>query len=103
MPGNLSLQSQQMCYSNIISKPIHSCPSQNLIITGLKFHTNDVDHLKMKLKQRPNTALEDGESEDQQHKTIPENRPKPPPIYITGVKNTPPLYTAVRTNNKTAV
>jgi hypothetical protein len=31
------------------------------------------------------------ESEDQQHKTSPENMPKPVPIYIIRVKNISPL------------
>jgi hypothetical protein len=71
----------------------------------------------MKVKQRPNTAkkvntgstnlthsncytaLLDVECEDQQHKTSPENMPKHPPIYLTGVK-TLIIYTAVRTNSK---
>jgi hypothetical protein len=34
--------------------------------------------------------LEEG-SEDQQHKASPENTPKPPPVYITYVKNSSPL------------
>jgi hypothetical protein len=34
-----------------------------------------------------NTALLHEESEDQQHNTVPQNTPKPRPIYITGVKN----------------
>jgi hypothetical protein len=41
---------------NIISKLVHSHPNQNVIIIGLKFYTNEADHLKMKLKQRPNIA-----------------------------------------------
>jgi hypothetical protein len=35
---------------------LHSHHNQNFIITGLKFHTNEVDQHKMKLKQGPNTA-----------------------------------------------
>jgi hypothetical protein len=33
------------------------------------------------------TPLVEEESEDQQQKAGPENTPKPPPIYITDVKN----------------
>jgi hypothetical protein len=37
------------------------------------------------------TALLEEVSEDQQHKTGPENMPKPTPIYITGFINISPL------------
>jgi hypothetical protein len=40
---------------NAIPKPMHSYPNQNLI-TELKYHGNEVDQHKMKLKQKPNTA-----------------------------------------------
>jgi hypothetical protein len=40
---------------SIIPKPVQSSSNQNLI-TGLKFQINELDHHKMKLKQRPNTA-----------------------------------------------
>jgi hypothetical protein len=63
----------------------------------------------MKLKEKPNTpktantgstklplpnhytALLEEESEDQQHKAGPENKPKSPPIYTTDVKNISPI------------
>jgi hypothetical protein len=37
------------------------------------------------------TDLLEEESEDQQQKAGPENTPKPPPVYITDVKNISPL------------
>jgi hypothetical protein len=37
------------------------------------------------------TSVLGEKSEDQRHKTGPENAPKPSPIYITGVKNISPL------------
>jgi hypothetical protein len=38
------------------------------------------------------SLLEEG-SEGKQHKAGPESMPKPPPIYMTDVKNTsPPIY-----------
>jgi hypothetical protein len=37
------------------------------------------------------TAGLEEENEDQQHKTSPVNTPKPPPFYITGIKNISPL------------
>jgi hypothetical protein len=39
------------------------------------------------------------ESEDQQHKTSPENTPKPSPIYVIGVKNILPLTQLLRRNS----
>jgi hypothetical protein len=38
-----------------IPKPMHTHPKKNLIITGLKFHTNELDHNEMSLKQIPNS------------------------------------------------
>jgi hypothetical protein len=35
---------------------MHSHPNQNLITTGLKFHTKEADQHKVKLKEKPNTA-----------------------------------------------
>jgi hypothetical protein len=37
------------------------------------------------------TAQLDEKREDQQHKTCPVNMPKPPPMYINGIKNISPL------------
>jgi hypothetical protein len=37
------------------------------------------------------TALLEEESKDQQQKAGPENTPKPPPVYITDIKNVSPL------------
>jgi hypothetical protein len=37
------------------------------------------------------TALLEEENQDQQQTSSPENMPKPPPIYITGIKNISPL------------
>jgi hypothetical protein len=88
---------------------MHSHANQNSITTGLKYHTNEADQQKKKLKEKPNTqkkantgstkastsnhftALLEEESEDQQQKSGPENVPKPPPIYINDIKNISPL------------
>jgi hypothetical protein len=69
---------------------------------------NEEDQYKMKLKEKPNTpkkivptnqtstsnrytTLLEEENEDHEHKACPENTPKPPPIYLTDVKNISPL------------
>jgi hypothetical protein len=49
------------------------------------------------------TALLEEESEEQQHKTGPNNMPKPPPIYITQLLKYLTTHTAVRANSKTAI
>jgi hypothetical protein len=55
-------------------------------------HTKESKHwLNQSSTSSCYTALLEEESEDQQHKASPENIPKPPPIYITGVKNISPL------------
>jgi hypothetical protein len=81
------------------------------ITTGIKYHTKEVDQHKKKLKEKPNTpkkattgstklqtptsngysALLEKGSEGQQLKAGPENKRKPPPVYITDVKNISPL------------
>jgi hypothetical protein len=55
-------------------------------------HTKESEHwLNQTSISNRYTALLEEESADQQHKASPENTPKPPPIYITDVKNISPL------------
>jgi hypothetical protein len=76
--------------------------------TGLKCHTKEADQHKKKQREAKHTkesehwlnqtstssdytALLEEESEDRQQKAGIENMPKPPPIYITHIKNISPL------------
>jgi hypothetical protein len=55
-------------------------------------HTKDSKHwLNQTSTSNHYTALLEEKSEDQQHKASLETTPKPPPLYITGVKNISPL------------
>jgi hypothetical protein len=55
-------------------------------------HTKESKHwLNQTSTSNRYTALLEEESEYQQHKAGPDNTPKPPPLYITGVKNISPL------------
>jgi hypothetical protein len=49
------------------------------------------------------TALLEEESEDQQQKAGSENMPKPPPIYITDIKNITPFIHLLEQIAKTAI
>jgi hypothetical protein len=67
-------------------------------------HAKDSEHW---LNQTPTsnryTALLEEESEDQQQKAGHVNIPKPPPIYITYVKNISPLIQLLEQIAKTAI
>jgi hypothetical protein len=55
-------------------------------------HTEGSKHwLNQTFSSNHYTALLEEKSKNQQHKAGPENTPKPPPVYITDVKNILPL------------
>jgi hypothetical protein len=55
-------------------------------------HTKEKEHcINQTCISNHCTALLEEESEDQQQKAGPEHMPKPPPIYITDIKNISPL------------
>jgi hypothetical protein len=56
-----------------------------------KYSTESVHWLNQTSTSDRYTALLKEESENQQHKAGPENTPKPPPKYISHVKNISPL------------
>jgi hypothetical protein len=99
MPSDLPL-SHNKCFPhslpnnpNIMSEPLHSHPNQNLIIIGVKFHTVAVDHHKMELRQRPNTAKKVNSLNQSstsscytalpdEHENSSENMPELTPVHI---------------------
>jgi hypothetical protein len=60
---------------------------QNETKTKTKHYKESEHGLNQTFTSNRYTALLEEESEDQQHKTGPENKPKPPSIYITDIKN----------------
>jgi hypothetical protein len=72
---------------------------------GLQYHTKEADQHKKEMKEKPNTPKKANTgstklplpiatqlywkrgSEHQQQKAGPDNRPKPPPVHITDIKN----------------
>jgi hypothetical protein len=105
MSGSLLAQSQQIYSSQQSQSQYNTFPSkQELNNNWTKVlykqgrstqdeteretkRTEDVHWFKQTSTSNRYTALLQEEIEDQQHKAGPENKPKPPPIYIAGVKN----------------